>query len=336
MDINLIYTNEESVERGYLNDVSIDITFAKSSSDSNDFELSMDVSNYDLAFRKGSYFYTEEATEIGGIIDVVSVDTSSETVTLTGVTWRGLLDTIYIQPPNEEEAYYSVSGEANTIIEELLFGQFDGLYVVDDVGSSDIIVDYDIRDISILQAIEKMLYYATPSAKLDIAHYEGKVHVKAVLIQDLSELVQYDETYGVEMIATTAGYSYNHILALGSGELVERLRLNIYMTDTGSWSVDPADEQFVGLEKRMYKYDATNIDDIDELQESAISAAEGANSTDTIALSFDSDAEALFDMVGVKEDITGIWGTEQITSKLVKGTITDGKANVSVTYDVGE
>ena len=97
--------------------------------------------------------------------------------------------------------------------------------LLDNVGLSDINVNYQIRDLNLLDALEKMLYKADIPSRLDIVFHDGKVHIQAIPIVDLSELLQYDKSYGITMIAQTPESSYNHIIALGKGELTERLRL---------------------------------------------------------------------------------------------------------------
>mgnify|MGYP000388167455 CR=1 FL=1 len=51
-------------------------------------------------------------------------------------------------------------------------------------------------------------------SRLDIVFHDGKVHIQAIPIVDLSELLQYDKSYGITMIAQTPESSYNHIIAL--------------------------------------------------------------------------------------------------------------------------
>ena len=54
-------------------------------------------------------------TEYGGIIGQVNTQTSLDTVSLKGYTWRGILDKKIIKPPAGQD-HLVVSGELNSII----------------------------------------------------------------------------------------------------------------------------------------------------------------------------------------------------------------------------
>ena len=61
-----------------------------------------------------------------------------------------MLEKEYIQPP-EGQAYFVAKGEANSVINELIGDNFDSLFTVDNVGLSDINVNYQIRDLNLLE-----------------------------------------------------------------------------------------------------------------------------------------------------------------------------------------
>lgn len=331
--MDFIYTDSNYIELGYLK-ATIDIEIGQYGVSGNDFQITMSTSNRDTEFDKGSLFFSEDS-EWGGILDNKKVDTFTNQIVFMGRTWRGLLEKEYVQPPNGQ-AYLILQKEANTAIEELISGRFGDLYVVDNVGLSDITVNYQIRDYNLLDAIEKMLYRADISSRLDIRFYDGKVHLQAIPIVDLSELLQYDNSYGLSMTAQTAEKSYNHLLALGKGELTERIRVNLYLKKDGSWSTNSSDAHYKGFERITYKYDNTSEEDTTALINGAIEAVTEANGTDTLSISFSSDDADLFDIVGAKEEITGISFKEQITQKILKGTLNGDMSNLKIEYKVGE
>lgn len=328
MELEFTYTDSNYKELGYLKHIDADIELGKYGISNNDFELTLSLEDRDPSFGVGSLFYCE-GTEIGGFVEQIKVNTDDETITMIGPTFRGALEKEYVQPPDGKE-YLNLNDEANKCINTLLSDRFDNLYTVDDVGSSGTNVKYDIRDINLLEALEKTL--ATGNLKLDIRHKnDGKIHMKAVRIADLSDRLQIDNNYQIGMTVKTESKPYNHILALGKGELLDRLRINLYLLKDGTWS--ETEQYYKGLDRKTYKHEDVNVDDNEELKNNAIEKVEEANESDTLEISFDgSDDAELFDIVAAKENITGISFKQSITQKIIK--ITDD--DVSVSYKVGD
>ena len=233
MGLEYIYTDSNYNELGYLTHFNADIEIGKYDVSKNDFELTLSLEDRDPLFTVGSLFYKEN-TEIGGVTQRLKINTSDNTITLIGPTFRGLLEKEYVQPP-AGSAYLTLNGEANTCINVLIDGRFSNLFVVDNIGASNINVKYDVRDINLLQALEKAL--GASNARLCIRHRtDGKVHLYAEKINDLSDTLQYDNDYQIDMTVKTESKPYNHILCLGKGELLDRLRINLYLQSDGSWT----------------------------------------------------------------------------------------------------
>lgn len=327
MGLEYIYTDSNYNELGYLTHFDADIEIGKYDVSKNDFELTLSLEDRDPLFTVGSLFYKEN-TEIGGVILRLKINTSDNTITMIGTTFRGLLEKEFVQPPNGN-AYLNLNAEANTCINTLIGDRFDSLFTVDNVGASNINVKYNVRDINLLQALEKSL--GASNARLCIRHQvDGKIHLYAEKINDLSDTLQYDNDYQIDMIVKTESKPYNHILCLGKGELLNRLRVNLYLQDDGSWS--ESNQVYTGLERKTYKHEDVNVESRDELTKNAIEKVAEANESDTLEISFDADNAELFDIVGAKENITGISFKEPITQKIIK--ISDG--DISISYKVGD
>lgn len=334
MDImKFIYTDSNYTERGVLKNASIDFEVGKFKTATNDYSLEISINAWDRAFNKGSIFYSLES-EFGGIIDSKKVNTSKNVIIFTGKTFRGMLEKEYIQPP-AGQAHFIANGEANSVINELIGDSFNALFTVDNIGLSDINVNYQIRDLNLLDALEKMLYKADIPSRLDIVFYDGKVHIQAIPIVDLSELLQYDKSYGITMVAQTPKSSYNHIIALGKGELTERLRVNLYLQNDKTWS-SLKNDNYKGLCRKTYLYDNSSEDDESSLIEGAVEAVEKENGSSILQATFSCDDASLFDVVGAKEEITGISFKEQVTKKILKVTVRDIVSNCKFEYKVGE
>lgn len=328
--MDIIYTDKNFIEKGVLLNVSFDIEIGKYGTSENDFELTISTNVRDVNFDEGSLFYIEN-TEFGGQVENKKVDTSKNTITFMGKTFRGMLEKEYVQPPNGS-AYLILNGEANEVLNELISNRFGDLYEVENIGQSGIEVNYSVRDMNLLDAIEKSLWKS--NARLEILFNNGKVRLQAKPIQDLSEIIQYDNSYGLSMIAETPKKSYNHILALGKGELTERLRVNLYKKKDGTWTTS-SNTHFKGLERKTYKYEDVNCDDTTELINQAIDKVNELNGTEKLYISFTSDNAELFDIVGAKEEITGISFKQQITQKILKGSIYGDFENTKISYKVG-
>ena len=327
--MELVYTNKNFIEKGFLKDFELDVEVGKFGISTNDFELSFSSKNDFTEFTEGSLFF-EENTEWGGMVDVINVDTLNERIVLKGKTFRGLLEKEYVQPP-KDNAYLILNGEANECLQTLIGNRFGDLYVVDNMGISGINVNYQIRDLNLLEAIEKALGRA--NARLDIKYCDGKVHLCAEPVRDLSDVLQYDETYNVYMRVETAQKPYNHVLALGSGELTERLRVNLYMQNDGTWAEK---ETYTGLQRKTFKFEDTNATDVADLTERAIEKVAESNGTEKLDVTIESDDVELFDVVGAKETITGISFKQPITQKILKCTSYGVESKSEFSYKVGE
>lgn len=327
MGLEYIYTDANYNELGYLAHFDADIEIGKYDVSKNDFELTLSLEDRDPLFTVGSLFYKEN-TEIGGVIQRLKINTSDNTITMIGPTFRGLLEKEFVQPPNGN-AYLNLNAEANTCINTLICDRFDSLFTVDNVGASNINVKYNVRDINLLQALEKSL--GASNSRLCIRHQvDGKIHLYAEKINDLSDTLQYDNDYQIDMIVKTESKPYNHILCLGKGELLDRLRVNLYLQSDGSWT--ESNQVYTGLDRKTYKHEDVNVESRDELIKNAIEKVAEANESDTLEISFDADDAELFDIVGAKENVTGISFKEPITQKIIKVSDDD----IEISYKVGD
>lgn len=95
--MKFIYTNDKYEELGVLKNSSIDFEIGKYDVASNDYQMSISIGSWNREFDKGSLFYCQEC-EFGGILDGKKVDTSKNSITFKGKTFRGLLEKEYVQP----------------------------------------------------------------------------------------------------------------------------------------------------------------------------------------------------------------------------------------------
>lgn len=321
--MDLIYTNTSLEDVGVLKDYTFDLAFG---SDENDFEITINSNKHCCSAKCLLYI---EGTEYGGIIDGVRVVTKDESLVYFGRTWHGVLDSKILEPDAGED-YLIVSGEANTVIGELIgrIGLSDLFTAsIDDSGLT--ISSYKIdRYITAYSGIKKML--DTVSGKLKFTFRDGKVSISAVPIVDYSHDEQFDNDQ-VEMDIKKTENPTNHLICLGKGELSERQVIHLYADAEGNISEN---QTFTGIDEVAAKYDYSNVESLEELKKSGIEKLKGYWSSNTAKMDFDAEITVydVGDIIGAKEIITGTLVKERITKKIV--TIKNGETNIE--YKVGD
>jgi hypothetical protein len=321
--MDLIYTNANREDVGVLKDYKFDLAFG---ADENDFELTLDTKSHCCGANCLVYI---EGTEYGGIVDKVGIVTKDGTLSYFGRTWQGILASKIIEP-DPGEAYLTVSGDVNRVIESILerVGLSD-LFTVprDDCG---LIVDnysFD-RYTNAYSGITKMV--TTVFAKLKFTFIANQVNISIVPIVDYSQLEQFDND-NVEMVIEKTYNAVNHMICLGKGELTERQVVHLYMDEDGNVSET---QTFFGLREVTAIYNSPNAESLDELVSGGKKSLREYANTDNVRLNFPSEENAydIGDIIGAKELTTGTSATEKITKKIV--TIDKGMVNIQ--YKVGE
>lgn len=321
--MDLIHTNKNREDVGVLKDYTFDLAFG---SDENDFELTLDITNQ--CCESDCLVYIEN-TEYGGIIDKLNVVTRDDRLVYKGRTWHGILASKVITP-NDGEAYFTVSGDANEVIGSLLEGiGLTDLFEAPKEQSGLTINGYSFeRYIDAYSGIRKML--ATVSGKLKLSFKVGKVVVAACPIVDYSKDEQFDSDQ-VEMDIEKAYNTVNHLICLGKGELTERQVIHLYMDSNGNISET---QTFTGLQEITRVFDYPNAESLDDLKTKGTEKFKEYASEGKVQMDFTAE-ESMYDIgdiVGTKEITTGIFATEKINKKIV--TITQGLVNIQ--YKVGE
>lgn len=311
----------------------------------NDFEIQISRKLYKSLGINEGWRIGVPGTEYGGIIHKIKNSSSTNKVTLSGPTWRGLLTKKIIEPDPGED-YKIVSGEANTIINNLSCIEFDGIFSC--TGTSGIMINnyhFD-RYISHLDGLEKMLRFQ--NARLNIAYDSGEpnkasyVKLSAVPIEDYSDEIEYsrDGTLSYltfEFERYTGGI--NHLICLGKGDLKDRLVIHLYVQKDGSIG---SEKYYTGKDERVDVYDYPNAESAADLQEKGIERLKKLMSytnmdMDLVNRSLSgirgvTDNIDIGDIVGGRDFDTGIYLSKQITRKIIR--VKNGKE--SIEYSVGK
>lgn len=319
--MDLIYTDKNKVDIGVLQEYSFDLAFGE---DENDFELAVSTANNVCA---EDYLVYIENTEYGGIIDAIEVDTASSSMKYKGRTWHGILNSKVIQP-NSGQAYYTVSGDANTILGTLITRlSLSSLFKASTDTSGITISSYNFkRYCYAYDGILDML--ATKSAKLHMEYSDGYVVLSAVPAHNYA-----DDELDSDHISFNIDRTFNpvnHLVCLGQGELASRTVIHLYCDANGNISTT---QTFTGLDEYMSVYDYPNVESSDELLAEGKKKLKELNSADEIDVDLDDTyAFDIGDTLKASDVVTGISVTRKVTKKIVKIK----KDMVTVNYKIGE
>lgn len=299
-----------------------------------DSEIDMDIgcdNDYEIKIKRGSWrdeytfgnvFYIP-GTEYGGIIGEIDTDTSADTISLLGMTWRGVLDKKIITPPDGED-YAKVSGELNRSLNTLITGQFGTYFVVSQENTGVNVTEYQFeRYCTLLSGIEKML--KSVNYKLHIVYVPqergqpGYVQLSAVPIVDYSDEIELSQDSKLNFTFKNKRNGVNHLICLGKGELQDRQVVDLYVQKDGSIGTDA---YYTGIEEIAETYENTSSDAADLQEKGTEKLQELMNST-----SFSMDVESLGievdigDIIGGRDYLTGLYAKKPIKGKIYKVSV---------------
>ena len=314
-------TTKEDV--GVMKDYTLDLAFG---ANENDFECKIVRSNH--CCEEDFYLYFE-GTEYGGIIDDIASDTTTDEITYSGRTWHGIINSKVIEPDSGKD-YLILSGEANVVLNSLISRMgLSALFVASSTNSGINISNYKMnRYIKGYDGIRKML--KASGAKLNISFKNGFVELSANPFVDYSKDEQFD-TDQISFKVKKKGNPLNHVICLGKGDLSQREVIHVYADSKGNISTT---QVLKGILEVADVYENSNAESSEELKKGGIEMIQKAWNSDELEYGFDSDAETfdIGDLVGAKEDVTGVEISAEITKKIV--TIKDNTTTIS--YKVGE
>jgi hypothetical protein len=318
---DIIHADADLAELGYVDEIDqFDAEISQETDiqiENNSFSLTVpDIYWERSPIMSGHHIYVP-GTEFGGKVELIRHSTALQQITVSGVTWRGELYRKIIEPP-PGEAYKVVNGEANAKIAELI-GATLGANVTVSGDNSGITVNRRFRYTNLLIGIYLML--SEQGAALDVQYDQvlKRVVLSTAAVTDYSETIDLSQDYGVNMVATMGGYDrYNHIIALGAGELLDRDILHVYRNDNGSLTTVPP--AWVGTAAdHVAVYDYTNPETVAELQKGAEKRL--LEIIPLRQLEIDPQVSGLDlklgDIVGARDRLTGMAGTATVVGKIL-------------------
>lgn len=308
--MDLIYTDEKRNDVGVLNNYNLDLAYG---TDENNFECNIAIT--DDCCPVSSVLYIED-TEYGGIIDGLRVDTENRTLTYLGRTWHGILEGHILEPKSGED-YLLLTGDANTVIGEIIrLCGLDGLFVANSAVTGINISNYKMnRYVEAYSGIKKML--SSVGAKLIMKYIDKHVLLTAVPLIDYSTVEEWDSSQ-VNFIVSRNGRKPNHVICLGQGELKNREVIHLYMNTLGN--ISKTQTQF-GEDEVTIKYDCSNAESREELEKGGIETLEEAREeAEKCEVNFKNNDSCIYDIgdiVGAREEHTGVFVAKPIIKKIV-------------------
>lgn len=313
--MDLIYTDGNRVDKGVLHAYALDLSFG---ADENDFEMTLGADEPALEF--GAFVYMEGA-EYGGIVDARKTSTDDQTITYTGRTWHGVLNSKIIQPDSGAD-YYTVSGDANAILATLInrLG-LSGLFAAAESTSGITVSSYQFnRYCAGYDGIRAML--DAVGAKLKIAWQGRAVRLSAEPITDYTDDPVDGDTASI--IVEQHGKKVNHLICLGQGELAEREVIHLYVNASGAISET---QYYTGLDEYAEVYDYSSVESSAELRSGGESRLKELRGSDTAAINL-FETEQVYDVgdiVGATDIDTGVSVAAAVSQKIVR--IENGAVN---------
>lgn len=318
--MDLIYMDKNGIEKGVLQNYSLDLDCGRT----NDFEISVGI--YNNVLKHTDRFYIEN-TEYGGIVDNVKSNTKNSKIYYSGRTWRGILSKKIIRPlPGDD--YYIVSGEANSIIQNLIdYVGLNGLFSVD--GATDIIINtYRFnRYTDLLSGLNAML--RTVNASLKIRYKDGFVELTAEPVIDYSDEIEFSQDNKMHFVAEDNKGGVNHLICLGSGELSARQVADLYADENGNIG---STQYYFGTDEIVDIFDFPNAESLQELTEHGTRRLQELRNSQSVDINVEDMELEIGDIIAGREEITGLYISKPITQKIVR--INNGITKIE--YKVGD
>lgn len=229
-------------------------------------------------------------TEWGGLIEKVRASSTSERVTYSGWTWRGLLTQSIIIPDSGDD-YKIVSGEANAVIASLLEGVLGGIFTVPDTDSGLTISNhqfklYETLHDGLMDMLQENNYRLSIHAEKVSAGAPIAIYVEAVPAETVSGT--YNEDSPVKMAFTRNNMGTNHLVCMGQGELQNRQRIDLYVGQNGSISTT---QYYTGFDERTAYFNYSFAESTSELRTAGKKKLKELASNKSIELTVDASVE---------------------------------------------
>ena len=291
-ELNLIMISNSMHEYAAITPISFECEVGTGDA-SNDFELR----GYDV-FQGGVYI---PGTEYGGLIEKTEDTTGEDLHTYKGWTWRGILTQAVVSPPDGAD-YYTASGDLHEIIAGLVSTRFSGLFTVPATLTSVTANFQADRFCTVHEALTDLC--EENGYKLVVEAYKAdtvKVELRAEPITTIAGT--YNEDNRLSLTFTDDNMGINHLICMGSGELKDRQRVDLYVDQNGNIGTT---KYHTGLYEREQYFDYPNAESITELTKQGKKRLKEVMSKKTLQINRIQDVEMdIGDIVTGKHTVSG-------------------------------
>lgn len=292
----------------------------------NDFEVTIAVSDYDTERVGYGCRIFARGTEYGGIIGDIESISGTRKVALRGRTWRGMLEYKVVEPPAGQD-HLTLSGELNTVIRTLIGDRFGGLFVVPEADTGITVNNWRVdRYATLYDALQKLV--DNYGCRLQICYVQpegleyGYVTVQAVPIVDYSERLEYSQEEGIYVTVRDCRNGVNHLVCVGEGEKQDRVVLHLYVQKNGTIGKK---QYYTGLNEisAVYNYSSAEAD---KLEEDGTKRLKELQNYKKCKMTIDNADLEIGDIVAGYDAVTNTQVIKPVMQKILK--IQDGKTTI--------
>lgn len=292
----------------------------------NDFEVTIAVSDYDTERVGYGCRIFARGTEYGGIIGDIESISGTRKVALRGRTWRGMLEYKVVEPPAGQD-HLTLSGELNTVIRTLIGDRFGGLFVVPEADTGITVNNWRVdRYATLYDALQKLV--DNYGCRLQICYVQpegleyGYVTVQAVPIVDYSEWLEYSQEEGIYVTVRDCRNGVNHLVCVGEGEKQDRVVLHLYVQKNGTIGKK---QYYTGLNEisAVYNYSSAEAD---KLEEDGTKRLKELQNYKKCKMTIDNADLEIGDIVAGYDAVTNTQVIKPVMQKILK--IQDGKTTI--------
>lgn len=312
MDLCLIHADDRLDELAQISDFdSFSAIITTEPDEDCDWELTMPEGAWSRCpVQPGHYVYID-GTEWGGPVEQLRHVSSDGQIRLRGTCWRGLLHRRIIVPDAGETHRILPPAEGNAAISQLLGTWRNDLFTVSEEDSGMLCPEASLRYTPLLEALDDLL--GSAGARLSAIFDGGHVVLSALPSRDMSDMVELSQEYDARLRTDSSTPIYNHIIALGRGEMLERQVTELWLLDDGTLTDDPAAAP-AGTSTLLYDYPAVESpEDLAKAARRKLLSFAAAGSmeiemTDNIGLE-------LTDTASVRDTLTGMTAVLKVTAR---------------------
>lgn len=296
----------------------------KATEKDNSFSMTMSESYWaKIPVQNGDGIYIP-GTEWGGIVSNVEHKTTNGSVTVSGLTWRGILHCIIVEPPSGQSYLVVSNVDANVAIGMAIGSRYTSLIKVS-TAVCGVNVSGEWRYRTVADCLNTTLASYGLRLKIVWDNTINKMVLSAEPVDELTDQIELSQDYGVDFTSSDGNsYLRNRCLALGSGTGENRLVRNYYYWDGDVVTTKPSgwDDE----EERTILLDYPNAEDENQLYDSARKRLLDYSPKKSIVINqINVDVSTdLGDIIGARDRLTGMVGESRVVKKIMSlksGTI---------------